>query len=179
MKMVAPSIVSSFSIDGIEYTRQEDGTFNIADSHVATAALHGAVAFDPNHPTGGVDPGAPIPVGPTGDMQPAFNAPVLSPPAGAPVDQTLGASTDGPMDGEAGPAATDAPYTDAPYTDGPASGDTSEAAEDTLHPAGDDAAGDDDAFADMSDEAVAARAAAEQQRSEDEAGDDAAGDNAA
>jgi len=76
MKLVAPALIASLSIDGVEYARAEDGTFDVAEHHVPEAILHGAVPFNPDHPTGGVDPDAHIVLGPTGEYQDPVFLPV-------------------------------------------------------------------------------------------------------
>lgn len=50
MRMQAPAHIAALNIAGIDYTRGEDGLFDVSLDHVEAAVILGAVAFDPEHP---------------------------------------------------------------------------------------------------------------------------------
>jgi hypothetical protein len=50
MKMRAPAHIAHFNVDNVEYTRNEEGFFEVKDDHVATALILGIVPYDPATP---------------------------------------------------------------------------------------------------------------------------------
>lgn len=50
MKMQAPAHIANFNIDNVEYTRDEEGFFEVKPEHVETALILGAIPHDPALP---------------------------------------------------------------------------------------------------------------------------------
>lgn len=50
MKMQAPAHIAHFSVDNVEYHRDDEGLFDVKDEHVETLTILGAWPYDPNAP---------------------------------------------------------------------------------------------------------------------------------